>query len=173
METFTEPRPFVKNHNYWRDRHKVLSALDLNSIDRPITDLITRINRLSFCFTLQSCFGHFILKPNQNDHNLELTRERSITCIEAAQDENLGEFDELLSASTVIIDALFGTCKVRPLGGTFSEVLDRVSQSKKQNPNLHVVALDLPSGLDADNGAVDPACPYADITITLGFFDFS
>ena len=61
----------MKNHDYWRDRHKVLSALDLNSIDRPITDLITRINRLSFCFTLQSCFGHFISKPNQNNHNLE------------------------------------------------------------------------------------------------------
>jgi NAD(P)H-hydrate epimerase len=31
------------------------------------------------------------------------------------------------------------------------------------------MALDLPSGLDADSGAVDPSCPTADITVTLGY----
>ena len=27
----------------------------------------------------------------------------------------------------------------------------------------------MPSGLDADSGTIDPACPYADITVTLAF----
>jgi hypothetical protein len=32
-----------------------------------------------------------------------------------------------------------------------------------------VVAVDLPSGLDADSGAVDEACLFVDVTITLGY----
>jgi NAD(P)H-hydrate epimerase len=31
-----------------------------------------------------------------------------------------------------------------------------------------VVAVDMPSGLDANTGAVDASTPFADITVTLG-----
>ncbi|TET69022.1 MAG: NAD(P)H-hydrate dehydratase [Dehalococcoidia bacterium] len=104
-----------------------------------------------------------------NDTNLELVQQRGITCIEAAQDENRDKFDELLSSANCVIDALFGTGKARSLHGVFPQVLDKVSQAKRKTPFLHVIAVDLPSGLDADNGAVDPACPYIDNTITLAF----
>ncbi len=105
----------------------------------------------------------------QNDRNLELVRERGIICIEATQDGNLGRLDELLPSANAVIDALFGTGKLRPLGGLFQQALDRVSKAKRKRLVLQIIALDLPSGLDADSGAVDPACPYADSTITLGF----
>ncbi len=104
-----------------------------------------------------------------NDTNLELVRQRKITCIEAAEDENLDKFEELLSSATCVIDALFGTGKARPLTGVFSQVLERVAQAKSKNPKLKIIAVDLPSGLNADDGTVDPACPYADNTITLAF----
>ncbi len=104
-----------------------------------------------------------------DDPNLKLVQERSLTCIEAAQDENLGRLDELLTSADAVIDALFGTGKSRPLGGTFMQALDRVSKAKKKQPDLRIIALDLPSGLNADSGAVDPACLYVDNTITLGF----
>ncbi|GAI44455.1 unnamed protein product, partial [marine sediment metagenome] len=51
----------------------------------------------------------------------------------------------------------------------FLQALGRVSRAKKKQPALRIIALDLPSGLNADNGAVDPACLYVDNTITLGF----
>ncbi len=101
--------------------------------------------------------------------NLRLVQEGGMTCIEAAQDENLGRLDELLSSANAVIDALFGTGKIRPLHGIFRQALDRVSRAKKGQPALRIIALDLPSGLNADSGAVDPACLYADNTITLGF----
>ncbi len=107
-----------------------------------------------------------------NDTNLELVRQRSLTCIEATQDENLDKFDELLSSATCVIDALFGTGKARPLRGVFSQVLERVAQAKSKTPKLQVIAVDLPSGLNADDGTVDPVCPYADNTITLAFPKF-
>ncbi|MDH5695883.1 MAG: NAD(P)H-hydrate dehydratase, partial [Dehalococcoidia bacterium] len=68
-----------------------------------------------------------------------------------------------------VIDALFGTGTTRPLGGLLLIVLDRVSKARKKQPGLRIIALDLPSGLNADSGAVDSGCLYADNTITLGF----
>ena len=96
-----------------------------------------------------------------DDPNLKLVRERNITCIDAAQDR----LDELLSSADAVIDALFGTGRSRPLGGIFSEALNRVSEAKNKKPQLRIIALDLPSGLNADTGAVDPG--YAPTPIIL------
>ena len=104
-----------------------------------------------------------------DDPNLGLVQESGIACIEAAKDENLGRLDELLASANTVIDALFGTGKSRPINGIFRQALDRVSKAKKRQSALRIIALDLPSGLDADSGAVDPACLYVDDTITLGF----
>ncbi len=104
-----------------------------------------------------------------DDPNLKLVQERSMTCIEAAQGENLGRLDELLASANAVIDALFGIGKSRPLRGIFGQALDRVNTAKKRQPDLRIIALDLPSGLNADSGAVDSACLYVDNTITLGF----
>ncbi len=104
-----------------------------------------------------------------DDPNLKLVQKRGMTCIEATQDKNLGRLDGLLASANAVIDALFGTGRSRPLRGIFLQALDRLSRAKKKQPSLRIIALDLPSGLNADSGAVDPACLYADNTITLGF----
>ena len=104
-----------------------------------------------------------------DDPNLKLVQERGVNCVEAAQDKNLDRLKELLPSANAVVDALFGTGKSRPLDGIFQQALDEVSNVRKRQPALHVIALDLPSGLNADTGAVDPACLYADNTITLGF----
>ena len=104
-----------------------------------------------------------------NDPNLALVLERGISCIKAAQDESLDRLGELLSSADAAVDALFGTGKIRPIRGTPQQILNRVSQAKKERSGLHLIALDLPSGLNADSGDVDPACLCVDDTITLGF----
>lgn len=103
-----------------------------------------------------------------DDLNLKLVQERGMTCIETSQDENLKEFDRLLESATCIIDALLGTGKLRPLKGIFGQVLDKVSTAMKKQ-KIIIIAVDLPSGLDADTGAVDPTCLYADKTVTMAF----
>ena len=102
------------------------------------------------------------------DSNLKLARDNGITCVEAAADKDLKKLTEMLESATCVIDALLGTGKMRPLGGVFKEVLERVAAEKKKR-DLFIVAVDLPSGMDADTGAVDPAGLYADLTVTLGF----
>jgi len=111
----------------------------------------------------------YLCSQRPDDSNLELVRQRGMTCVEANQDKNLDKFDKLLSSASCVIDALFGTGKVRPLHGISQKVLARVAQVKRKTPGLRLIAIDLPSGLNADSSAVDPACLYADNTITLGF----
>lgn len=71
METYTEPKDLVDNPHYQEQRHRVLSGLSDNMIDVPIVKLINSINRLPYCFTLQSCYGHFVYEGQKKPHNLE------------------------------------------------------------------------------------------------------
>ena len=40
-------------------------------IDKPIIELINAFNELPYCFTLQSCFGHFVCCGQNDQQNLE------------------------------------------------------------------------------------------------------
>ena len=114
------------------------------------------------------CVIYLCAERPPDDPNLRLAREHGISCVEARDDKGLNKLDEILSSATVIIDALLGTGKLRPLEGVFKQALKKAGQAKKER-GVKIVAIDLPSGMDADTGAVDPACPFADITVTLGF----
>jgi hydroxyethylthiazole kinase-like uncharacterized protein yjeF len=104
-----------------------------------------------------------------DDKNLALAQERNIPVFTPEQDTDLNKLSKLLSSSSVVIDAIFGTGKSRSIGGVFKEILSALIEAKGKNPELYLVAVDIPSGLDADNGSVDPSCPDADATITLGY----
>jgi NAD(P)H-hydrate epimerase len=106
---------------------------------------------------------------SKDDKNLALAKERGITTIQADQDRDFSRLDSLLASSEVVIDAVFGTGRSRAVDGVFKDVLTRVTTAKQRNPGLLVIAVDVPSGLDSDTGAVDASCPYADATVTLGY----
>jgi NAD(P)H-hydrate epimerase len=103
-------------------------------------------------------------KRDKDDNNLKLVRERGITCY-----DNLEKLGGLMASADAVIDALFGTGKSRPLEDIFKRALEQVSETRKKCTGLKIIALDLPSGLDADSGVCDTACLNADYTITLGF----
>lgn len=71
METFTEPKEMAENPHYQTQRQKSLRGLTDDMIDVPIIDLINGFNKLSYCFTLQSCYGHFVYNGQKNSQNLE------------------------------------------------------------------------------------------------------
>jgi hydroxyethylthiazole kinase-like uncharacterized protein yjeF len=107
-------------------------------------------------------------RKGDDDPNLKLVRERGIACVEVAKDEGFGQFGDFLTSADAVVDALFGTGTARPFSGNILSVLERVNKAKSKRPRWRIIALDLPSGLNADSGAVDPAALYADDTITLG-----
>jgi len=71
METYVGPKDFVDNPGYERQRRKYLRDLDMGIIDAPIVEIIRGFTRLPYCFTLQSCCGHFVYGGQTDLHNLE------------------------------------------------------------------------------------------------------
>ncbi len=86
-----------------------------------------------------------------------------------ADDPGLAGLDQLLGPGCrLVIDAVLGTGRSRPLEGAVREVMTRLEARRAGPRRPLVLALDLPTGLNADTGQVDPACPAADLTVTLG-----
>jgi len=103
------------------------------------------------------------------DPKLKPIRERRITRVEAPKDENLDRLSGYVTSVDAVVDALFGTGTTRPFGGLLLMILDKVRRAKNKRSGLRIIALDLPSGLNADTGEVDPGCLNVDNTITLAF----
>ena len=71
METYTKPKKMVKNPHYQAERQKKLGSLSDSMIDEPIIEIVYAFNELPYCFTLQSCYGHFIHDGQKDPHSLE------------------------------------------------------------------------------------------------------
>ena len=68
-----------------------------------------------------------------------------------------------LAGAEVVVDALFGTGVSRAPEGKFAAWINAINDVKAQ-----VIAIDIPSGLDADTGAAYAPCVRANMTVTLG-----
>jgi len=73
-----------------------------------------------------------------------------------------------LGGADLVIDALLGTGQARPLEGVLAEALDIVAEARRSAYPPKVLAADLPTGLNADSGAVDPHTVPADETVAFG-----
>jgi hypothetical protein len=78
METFVRARDFVLAPRFERDRQRGLKALDLKKVDSPIRGVIAGFADLSCCFTLQSCYGHFVHAAQPIRDNVEPLPDRDI-----------------------------------------------------------------------------------------------
>jgi hydroxyethylthiazole kinase-like uncharacterized protein yjeF len=70
---------------------------------------------------------------------------------------------DAIGSAKVVVDALFGTGLDRPIAGRTVEVVKLMSDARCKR-----VAVDIPSGLDADTGAPLGVCMMADATVTFG-----
>lgn len=68
----------------------------------------------------------------------------------------------LLDAGELVVDALFGAGLARPLDGVARAMVDAMIERRST-----VVAVDVPSGLHGDSGAVLGAAPHAALTVTF------
>src|SRR5579864_5791168 len=107
--------------------------------------------------------------------DLVLAPRHAITPDELGQLRGLGagtvassdraSIDGLLTGASVAVDALAG---IGARGALREPLASLASQLNAHRANLTVVALDLPSGIDADTGAVPGEAVCADVTVTLG-----
>ncbi|GAB4324632.1 MAG: bifunctional ADP-dependent NAD(P)H-hydrate dehydratase/NAD(P)H-hydrate epimerase [Dehalococcoidia bacterium] len=104
------------------------------------------------------------------DANLEELEHRGIPVASGERDAERAGVRDLISASDLVVDALLGIGRARPLepGNPLTEALEALAEARRGVTPPKVVAVDLPTGLDADTGAVDPHTVTPDITVTFG-----
>ena len=102
----------------------------------------------------------------QPDPKLSLAREAGAPVAFLEDDSDLALLQSNLEQAGLVIDAVLGTGRARPMEGRLRDVLLLLAEARR-NCGISVLAVDLPSGLDADSGGVDPACPGADVTLAL------
>ena len=76
--------------------------------------------------------------------------------------ETVAAQPEVLNSAGLVVDALFGTGLTRPLEGGARAMVAAINARKAT-----VIAVDLPSGIDADSGAVLGSAVQADLTVTF------
>jgi hypothetical protein len=73
----------MENPHYQEQRQRILAGLPDVIIDAPIIEVVKGLNKLPYCFTLQSCYGHFLYNGQNNPNNLDpLPVTTSITGVE-------------------------------------------------------------------------------------------
>ena len=100
------------------------------------------------------------------DQKIESLKELDVDVIYASKDTNLATLKKVIEKSHLVIDAILGTGKSRPIKGQLQRILGEVSKARNDS-SKPVLAVDLPTGLDPDSGQVDPSCSGADQTIAL------
>lgn len=76
--------------------------------------------------------------------------------------QELGELGDAIAGAALVVDALFGVGLSRPLEGHFADVVSLINHGQR------TLAVDIPSGLDADTGRVLGVTVQADCTVTMG-----
>jgi hydroxyethylthiazole kinase-like uncharacterized protein yjeF len=133
----------------------------------------------------------YIWKRNvEGDANFARVEGLGLSVIWPREDEGWQELGQRTCQAEVIIDALLGTGVDRPIDGTLRELLEvvgeavrwgeggterdlvtpsRPGQPLRATPTALplVVAVDVPSGVNCDSGAVDAVTLPADLTVTF------
>jgi NAD(P)H-hydrate epimerase len=103
----------------------------------------------------------------EDDANMAALLDRAVPVIDISEEGGMGRLESALGGAELVIDALLGTGHARAIEGTLADVLDRLRQARTRRLPPRLIAVDLPTGVDADTGAVDPHTVAADETVTF------
>ena len=132
-------------------------------------------------------------RETQNDKNWDLMCEKAVPVTRLADDPGLGSLRRLAGEADIVVDALLGTGIERAIKGDLERLLGVVREvlGERRRPRdaalcapagMHyvesaegtlegatptVVAVDMPTGLNSDSGALDPVAASADLTVTM------
>ena len=94
---------------------------------------------------------------------MEIARNLGMTVLEGPEAWNVPV------ESGIVIDALFGVGLSREVEGLPGQWTDRINALREEGKVRRVVAVDLPSGINTDTGAVMGRAVRADVTVTFGW----
>ncbi len=91
--------------------------------------------------------------------NLSILRK---TGVEIVQEASIGAITDVVAWSDILVDALLGVGLSTPLKGAYAFAVDLMNKSGKP-----LVAVDMPTGINADTGEVMGSAVRADLTVTF------
>ena len=94
--------------------------------------------------------------------NYEIISNMGVNIFEISDTDNL---DLKISMADVIVDAIFGTGIRGEIIGVAADVINLINKNAK-----YILSVDIPSGVDADNGKISTACIKADKTVTFAAY---
>jgi ADP-dependent NAD(P)H-hydrate dehydratase / NAD(P)H-hydrate epimerase len=130
-------------------------------------DGLVAANRLAEAGAAVSVYA---LKPlDETDAKVQRLREKGLLVVDAENDQRWRVLKNLLGGVTILVDAVFGTGARLPITGRPADLLKQVKKLLDERPGEQPlrVAVDCPSGLDCDSGALDPNALAADLTVTF------
>ncbi len=95
--------------------------------------------------------------------NFRILERAAPRCIDATTPAGLEEACRAAAAADLILDALLGTGS----SGPPRPPMDALIEAANAAPRARRIAVDIPSGLDADSGRVAACCFRADATVTF------
>lgn len=104
---------------------------------------------------------HAAIKGDARTH-LDILERAGGVVRSIATPTRLAEVGDAIEGAALVIDALFGIGTVRAIEGHLAEVVGRINAAPRR------LAVDLPSGLDADTGRAAGAVVDATHTVTMG-----
>ena len=113
--------------------------------------------------------AYLALPRSRDDPKLRFLPDIGVSVVRAEDDASFELLDDLLGRAHLVIDALLGTGRSRPIEGALAGTLSRLAKARAERAKMKLMALDLPTGLNADTGEADPLCPTADVTVALGY----
>lgn len=120
---------------------------------------------------------------DENDPTWKLCQQLGIRHTHSRDDSDFAQLRDLVTHTDFIVDALLGTGVSRPIEGDLQTLLQTVKKNlaraagdvitpdhpTPRPSSPRIIAVDLPTGLNPDTGALDPAALPADLTITFAF----
>lgn len=142
----------------------------------------------SLASLLESVSVNAYLLKARDDELVDAARDAGVEITIAGKDKKHAGLREMVANCDVLIDALFGTGARLPIEGDAAKILETTHSVLKSinetgphpvvtstvlpdEPQVgppYIVAVDCPSGLDCDTGAVDDLTLSADSTVTFG-----
>ncbi len=104
-----------------------------------------------------------------HDENLASAESLGVRIISCSGDPYLSALEGFLFSSVLVIDGVLGTGRTRPLQGALQKAMLALGRARSMRNRVITLALDVPTGMDADTGATDAACAGADHTIAFGY----
>ncbi len=112
----------------------------------------------------------YLLKARGDDDAVYTeTVQRDVPVMVEGEGDTPKRLGDALGGAELIIDALLGTGSARAIEPPLADVLDMLQEARERRLAPRLIAVDLPTGVDADSGAADPHTVAADETVALGF----